>query len=84
MNDNVPHKETASEAEEDAASLDDAAAILRARFGVLYAGDLITGLTSAAASIRARGGIIRPVEADPEVTRIQRNMDLFAGPGEDL
>jgi hypothetical protein len=44
--------------EADAGLLEQAAAVLRARFGVLMAGDLISGLTGAAASIRADGGII--------------------------
>ena len=58
---NVPMKETASERDSDAAVLEQAAAIIRRRFGVLTAGDLIAGLTSLSVVIRADGGIIPPV-----------------------
>ncbi len=44
--------------EADAAILEQAREVLRERFGVLTAGDLISGLTGAAAAIRAKGGII--------------------------
>lgn len=52
--------------EANARTLEEAAAILRAKFGRLTAGDLITGLEGAAASIRSRGGIIRPVPEERE------------------
>jgi hypothetical protein len=47
--------------EADARVLEAAADVLKRRFGMLTAGDLISGLTGAAVSIRARGGIIKPV-----------------------
>lgn len=53
------------DAASDAAILEDAIEVLRLRFGVLTAGDLISGLTGAAAGIRAQGGIIRPSEPEP-------------------
>jgi hypothetical protein len=46
---------------ERATVIETAACILREEFGVLTAGDLISGLTGAALSIRAQGGIIKPV-----------------------
>lgn len=60
--------------EDDAGTLEDAAEVLQRRFGKLTAGDLITGLTGAAASIRAKGGIIKPVEP-PEVTEAADSQD---------
>jgi hypothetical protein len=60
------HQLEKREAASDAAILEDAIEVLRLRFGVLTAGDLISGLTGAAASIRARGGIIRAAEPEPE------------------
>lgn len=44
----------------DASVLEAAAGVLRRRYGKLIAGDLISGLTGAAASLRANDGIIRP------------------------
>jgi hypothetical protein len=61
------------DAASDAAILEDAIEVLRLRFGALTAGDLISGLTGAAASIRARGGIIRP-EAGRNRT-LERQLD---------
>jgi len=61
------------DAASDAAILEDAVEVLRLRFGVLTAGDLISGLTGAAASIRARGGIIRP--AQPRSATLERQLD---------
>lgn len=55
---NVPMRETASERDSDAAVLEQAAAVIRRRFGVLTAGDLITSLTSLSVIIRADGGVI--------------------------
>lgn len=46
--------------ETDIYFLEGAVEVLQRRFGRLTAGDLIAGLTGAAASIRAQGGIIRP------------------------
>ena len=48
--------------EADTRLLQAAADVLKRRFGVLAAGDLIAGLEGAAASIRAQGGIIKPAE----------------------
>lgn len=48
--------------EADAAILEQARDILRERFGVLTAGDLISGLASAAVTVRAKGRIIKPAE----------------------
>lgn len=58
-------RETASERDSDAAVLEQAAAIIRCRFGVLTAGDLINGLTSLSVVIRADGGIIKPAAPEP-------------------
>lgn len=51
--------------EADARVLDAAAAILRTRFGKLMTGDLISGLESAAVTLRANGGIIKPAVPEP-------------------
>lgn len=59
MNDNVPAGDSASDPEADADALEVAARVLKRRFGRLLAGDLISGLTRAAASIRAGGGAAR-------------------------
>lgn len=53
--------ETSATTEADARVLEAATEILKRRFGMLTAGDLINGLTGAVASIRAQGGIIKPV-----------------------
>jgi hypothetical protein len=55
----------------DAYFLEGAVEVLRRRFGKLTAGDLITGLEGAVASIRARGGIIRPAQADEDAVGAQ-------------
>lgn len=56
MDDNVPEDDT----EPDAAALEAAIRVLRRRFGMLTAGDLIRGLESCTSLLRSGTGIIRP------------------------
>lgn len=73
-------------AEADARVLEQAAEVLKCRFGMLTAGDLINGLTGAVASIRAQGGIIKPVISQatgsnkPRLRRLNEPEDQ-EGPG---
>lgn len=50
--------------EADARVLEAAAEVLRRRFGVLTAGDVIGGLTSCTRLLRSGTGIIRPAQAE--------------------
>jgi len=49
--------------EADARVLENAAEVLRRRFGVLTAGDLINGLASCTGLLRSGTGIIKPAQA---------------------